>query len=142
MEKVEMGGETCRTQWGDKLCVKKFSRKHERKKPLGRPRHRGQNIVEVNLKQIGCNIMDQNEVAQHRDQWRDLLNIIMNFLVSKRAGNSLTSWATISVSKKYSGYMELVKILPLAYKNSTRAERKQCLVLIFRAVSFITNPVK
>jgi hypothetical protein len=63
-------------------------RKLEGKKPLGRPRHRLDNDIKINLKEIGRDGMDWIHVAQDRDQWWALVNMAMNFLNSKKnAGN-------------------------------------------------------
>jgi hypothetical protein len=48
----------------------------ERKRPLGRPR----SMWEKNIK-IGRGGMDWIDLAQDRDQWRALLNKVMNLLV-------------------------------------------------------------
>jgi len=37
-------------------------------------------------------------VAQDRGQWRDFVNTVTNLWVPQKAGNLLTSWATISFS--------------------------------------------
>jgi hypothetical protein len=46
-------------------------------------------------------------MAWDRDQWRDLLNAVMNILVPEKARNSLTSWVTVSFSRRIL-LMELV----------------------------------
>jgi hypothetical protein len=49
----------------------------ERKRPLGRPRRRWVNIFKRDLKEI-WNGMDWIELAQDRDQWRAIVNTVMN----------------------------------------------------------------
>jgi hypothetical protein len=51
----------------------------EGKRPLGRPRRRWVDNIKIDL--IGCDGMDWIELAQDRDQWRALLNTVMNLLV-------------------------------------------------------------
>jgi hypothetical protein len=55
--------------------------KPEGKRPLGRPRHRWVNNIEMNLKEMGWSGMDWIDVAQDRDQWRALVNTVMNLRV-------------------------------------------------------------
>jgi len=38
------------------------------------------------------------DLAQGRVQWRDIVNTVMNFRVSLKAGNFLTIWVTIGFS--------------------------------------------
>jgi hypothetical protein len=55
--------------------------KPERKRPLGRPRRRWEDNIRMDLRQIGWSGMDWIEVTQDRDQWRGLVNTIMNLRV-------------------------------------------------------------
>jgi hypothetical protein len=57
-------------------------RKPEGKRPLGRPRHRWVNNVKMDLREIGWDCMDWIDLGQDRDQWRALVNTVMNFLVA------------------------------------------------------------
>ena len=50
--------------------------KPEGKRPLGRPRHRWEGNIKVDLQEVGCGGMDWIELA--RDRWRDLVNAVMN----------------------------------------------------------------
>jgi hypothetical protein len=47
--------------------------------------------IKTNLKKIGCENMDWMHLAQDRDQWRALVNMIMKLRVPKKAGNFVTS---------------------------------------------------
>jgi len=50
-------------------------------RPLGRPRHRWENNITMDLQEVGCEGMDWIELAQDRDRWRALVNAVMNRLV-------------------------------------------------------------
>jgi hypothetical protein len=55
--------------------------KLEGKRPLGRPRHRWEDNIKLDLRKIGWGGMDWIDLAQDRDQWRALLNTVMNLRV-------------------------------------------------------------
>jgi len=41
--------------------------KRERKRALGRPRCRWEDNIQMDLQEVGCEVMDRIEVAQNRD---------------------------------------------------------------------------
>jgi hypothetical protein len=53
----------------------------EGKRPLGRSRRRWVDNIKVRLREIGWNGMDWIDLAQNRDQWRALVNTVMNLRV-------------------------------------------------------------
>ena len=55
--------------------------KPEGKRPLGRPRHRWEVNIEMDLKEVDCGGVDWIELAQDRDRWRALVNAVMNLRV-------------------------------------------------------------
>jgi hypothetical protein len=55
--------------------------KSEGKRPLGRRRRRWVNNIKMDLREIGWDGMDWIDLAQDRDQWRALVNTVMNFRV-------------------------------------------------------------
>jgi hypothetical protein len=55
--------------------------KPEGNKPLRRPRHRWEKNVKMDLREIGWSGMDWIHLAQDRDQWRALVNTVMNLRV-------------------------------------------------------------
>jgi hypothetical protein len=50
-------------------------------KPLGRPRRRWLFNIKMDLRQIGWDGRDWIDLAQDRDQWRALVNTVMNLRV-------------------------------------------------------------
>jgi hypothetical protein len=56
--------------------------KPENKRPLGRPRRRWVDNIKTDLREIVWDDMDWIYLAQDRDQWRALVNTIINFRVS------------------------------------------------------------
>jgi hypothetical protein len=52
--------------------------KPEGKRPLGRPRCKWVNNIKMDLREIKWDHIDWTDLAQDRDQWRDLVNTVMN----------------------------------------------------------------
>jgi hypothetical protein len=55
--------------------------KPEGKRPLGRRRRRWVNNIKKNLREVGWGGTDWIDLAQDRDQWRALVNMLMNLRV-------------------------------------------------------------
>jgi hypothetical protein len=55
--------------------------KPEGKRPLGRPRRRWVDNIKIDLREIGWDGRDWIELAQNRDQFRALVNTVMNLHV-------------------------------------------------------------
>jgi hypothetical protein len=55
--------------------------KPEGKRPLGRPRRRWEDGIRMDLRETDWGNVDWIQLAQDRDQWRDLLNTVMNLRV-------------------------------------------------------------
>jgi hypothetical protein len=51
------------------------------KKPLGKPRHRWEDNIRMDLEEIGINIRNWIDLAQDRDYWRALVNVALNLQV-------------------------------------------------------------
>jgi hypothetical protein len=49
--------------------------------PLGRPRRRWVDNIKIDLREIGSDGMDWIDLAQDRDKWRALVDMVMNFRV-------------------------------------------------------------
>jgi hypothetical protein len=57
------------------------SQKPEGKRPLRRRRCRWVDTMKMDLREMGWGGMDWIDLAQDRNQWRALVNMVMNFLV-------------------------------------------------------------
>jgi hypothetical protein len=55
--------------------------KPEGKRPLGRPRCRWIDNIEMDLSEIGVSVVDWIGLAQDRYRWRALVNSVMNLRV-------------------------------------------------------------
>jgi hypothetical protein len=53
----------------------------EVKRPLGRPRCRWVAHIKMDFREIGWDVIDLIELPQDRDQWRTLVNTVMNLRV-------------------------------------------------------------
>jgi hypothetical protein len=54
----------------------------EGKRPVGRPRYRWEDNININLREIGWGGMEWIDLAQDRDQWRALVNMVKSLLCS------------------------------------------------------------
>ena len=52
--------------------------KPQRRRPLGKPRHRWEDNIQMDLREVGCGCVDWMELAQDRDRWRALVSAVMN----------------------------------------------------------------
>jgi hypothetical protein len=68
--------------------------KPEGKRPLGRPRRRWVDNIKMDLREIGWCGADWTDLSQDRDQWRVLVNKVMNLRVPQNAGKFLSSCTT------------------------------------------------
>ena len=55
--------------------------KPDGRRPLGRPRHRWEDNIKMDLRELGCGCVDWMELAQDRDRWRALVSAVMNLRV-------------------------------------------------------------
>ena len=55
--------------------------KPEGKKPIGRARRTWQDNIKMDLQEVECESMDWIELAQDRDRWWTLVNVVMNIRV-------------------------------------------------------------
>jgi hypothetical protein len=62
-------------------ACRKLVGKPEGKRPLGRQRRMWVDNIKIDIREIGCDGMDRIDLAQDRDQWRALVNTVMNLRV-------------------------------------------------------------
>jgi hypothetical protein len=55
--------------------------KPEGKRALGRTRHSWKGNIKMDLQEVGCGGLDWIELAQERDRWCVLVNVVMNLPV-------------------------------------------------------------
>jgi hypothetical protein len=51
------------------------------KRPLGRLRHRWEDGIRTDLREIGWEVVEWIHLAQYRDWWQILVNVVMNLRV-------------------------------------------------------------
>jgi hypothetical protein len=52
--------------------------KPERKRPLGRPRHRWEDNIQIDLQEVESAGMDWIRLAQERERWQAVVNVVIN----------------------------------------------------------------
>jgi hypothetical protein len=75
-----MGG-TCSADGEERGGYRGLMGKPKGKRPLGRPRHRWEDNIRMDLQEVGCRGMDWNGLAQDRDRWRAIVNVVMDFRI-------------------------------------------------------------
>jgi hypothetical protein len=74
-------GRVCSTYGERKGVYRVLVGKPEVERPLGRPRHRWDDIIKLELQELECGDMDWIELAQDRGNWWALVNAVMNLQV-------------------------------------------------------------
>jgi hypothetical protein len=74
-------GSACSTNGEKRKAYRILVGKQEGKRPLGRPRRRCVDNIKMDLTEIGWDGMGWIYMAQDRDQWRALVNMVMNLRV-------------------------------------------------------------
>jgi hypothetical protein len=84
-------------------CIQDIGGK-ARKRPIGRPSHRWVDNIKMDLREIGWGGMDWIDLAQNRDRWRALVNIIMSLWVPRNVGKFFSSCTTGGFSRRTQVY--------------------------------------
>jgi hypothetical protein len=92
--KEDKMGRACSTNGENRNAYRILVGKPEVNRPLGRPRRRWEVNIRINLREIGWGGMDWIDLAQDKDQWRALVNTVMNLRVPSNFGKFLSSCAT------------------------------------------------
>jgi hypothetical protein len=79
--KEDEKGKTCNTNREKRNACRILVGNSEGQRPLGRPRPRWVDNIKMILREIGRDGMDWIDLAQDRDQWRALVNAVMNLRV-------------------------------------------------------------
>jgi hypothetical protein len=74
-------GRACSTNGEKKNAYSILVGNPEGKRPLGRPRRRWVNNIKIDIREIGWDGVGWMDLAQDRDQWRALVNTVMNLRV-------------------------------------------------------------
>ena len=55
--------------------------KPEARRPHGRPRRRWEDNIKMDLREVGCGDIDWIDLAQDRDRWQAVMNVVLNLWV-------------------------------------------------------------
>ena len=77
---LRWAGHVARMEEG-RSAFKILTGKHTEKRPLGRPRHRWEENIRMDLEEIGINAGNWVYWAQDRNYWRALVNAALNLRV-------------------------------------------------------------
>jgi hypothetical protein len=74
-------GSSCSTNGDERNAYRILVGKPEGKTPLRIPRRKSMDNIKMDLRRIGWGVKDWIDLAQDRDQWRALVNTVMNLRV-------------------------------------------------------------
>jgi hypothetical protein len=96
-----MGG-ACNTNGEKRNAYRILVGKPEGKRPPGRPRRRWMDNIKIYeyLREIGWDGVDWIDLPQDGDQWRALVNTVMNFRAQLNAGKFLSGCTIGSFSRR------------------------------------------
>jgi hypothetical protein len=95
-------GRGCSTNGAKRNAYRKLVGNPEGKRPLGRPRRKWKDNIKMGIRDIGLGRMYWIDLDQDRDQWRALVNTVMNLRVLQNAGKFLSSCTISGFFKKVS----------------------------------------
>ena len=69
-------------RWGERRGVYRvLVGKSEGKRPLGKPRRKWEDNTNLDLREVGCGIMEWIDLAVYRDRWQTFVNAVMKLRV-------------------------------------------------------------
>ena len=74
-------GVACGAYEEGESCVQGSGGEPEGKRPLGKPRRRWEDNINMDLKDVGGGCGNWMELAQDRERWRAIVSTVMNFRV-------------------------------------------------------------
>ena len=77
---TEMTGHVARMEQS-RNAYRALVRKPEGEKPLERPRHRWEDNIKMDLREVGCDPGEWIDLAEDRNQWRAYVRVVMNLRV-------------------------------------------------------------
>jgi hypothetical protein len=93
-------GRACNTNEKKRNAYRALVGKPEGKRPLGRPWRRWVDIIKMDLREIEWSDIYWIDLVQYRDQWRVLVNMVMNLRVQLNVGNLMSSCSTCGFSRR------------------------------------------
>ena len=79
--KLRWAGHVARMEEGRRVFKILTGKPTGKKKPLGRPKHRWEDNIRMDLEEIGINAGNWVDSAQDRNYWRALVNAALNLRV-------------------------------------------------------------
>ncbi|KAJ4447338.1 hypothetical protein ANN_09342 [Periplaneta americana] len=110
----------------------------ERKRPLGRPRRRWEDIIKIDLSEVGYDDGDWINLAQDRDRWRAYVRFLNSNMRYKSGGAQcdVHSWKSIFLAYNTAGYLIIMPKLTLLVWNTDLSQgilkRNVCLRMCAR----------
>jgi hypothetical protein len=65
----------------ERVVYRVLVEKPEGRRSLGRPRHRWEDNIRMDLREVGCGCVDWMELAQDNNRWHALVSAVMNLRV-------------------------------------------------------------
>jgi hypothetical protein len=110
-------GRACSTNGKKRNAYGILAEKPEENRPLERPRCRWVNNIKTDLGEIRWGGMDWTDLVQGRDQWRALVNTVMNLRVPLNVRKVFSSCTTDGFSRGVQLYEVSILKLTLVFKR-------------------------
>jgi hypothetical protein len=95
----ELNGQDKQHEWGKRNAFAFLVGKQVAKEQLGRQRHRWVDNIKMDLAIIGWSGTDWMDLAQNKDQWWALVNVVLNVAFHKIVGSVLVCGQTAASQK-------------------------------------------